>query len=138
MKRFSIFLAAVLISLTICPAVAQARSSENIMSYSVNALQGDESGNIDIDISLFATKSFPKIGVLKISLYEWNGDYVTTIWGDSSNGLLAPSSTYHFAKTYTYEGTPGTLYFAVVTLCAGTVSDYQTRTARTPMVRAPY
>lgn len=138
MKKISLILSMVLISLLICPIAAQARASENIANHEVNALQGDGRGEISIDFVVRATASLPKIGALKITIYKANGDYVKTIWGNTSNGLLSPKSGRYYSNTYTYEGTPGVSYYAVVTVCAGTATDYDTREITTATVRAPY
>lgn len=138
MKKLSLLLAAVLISITVCSAVAQARASENISNYSANAVQGDSRGEIHIDFSVRAPQSFSKLGALKIVIYKANGDYITTIWGSTSNGLLSPQSGRVYACSYPYKGTPGTSYYAVVTICAGTAADYDIREIKTPVVRAPY
>lgn len=79
-----------------------------------------------------------KLGALKIEIYKTNEEYVKTIWGNTSNGLLSPRSGRYYSNTYTYEGTPGVSYYAVVTICAGTVTDYDTREITTSTVRAPY
>ena len=138
MKKISLVLSVVLLSLLICPVSAQARASETIVNYTVDAGQGDERGEVSIDFTVRATASFPKIGALKIEIYKANGDYVKTIWGNTSNGLLSPRSGRYYSNTYTYEGTPGVSYYAVVTICAGTATDYDTREITTSTVRAPY
>ena len=79
-----------------------------------------------------------KLGALKIEIYKTNEEYVKTIWGNTSNGLLSPRSGRYYSNTYTYEGTPGVSYYAVVTICAGTATDYDTREITTSTERAPY
>lgn len=138
MKKISLLLAAVLISLTFCPVVAQARASEYFMSYSANALPGNERGEIKIDFSVHATGTFSKIGALKIEIYKANGEHMTTVWGSPSNGLLSAQTNYVYGRTYTYDGVPGTSYYAKVTLCAGSLTYYETREMTTPMALAPY
>ncbi len=138
MKKISLMLSVVLLSLLICPVAAQARASEYIVDYEVNAGQGDNEGEIGIDFMVHATAFFSKLGALKIEIYKANGAYVKTIWGNTSNGLLSPRSGRYYSNTYTYEGTPGVSYYAVVTICAGTAADYDTREITTSPVRAPY
>lgn len=137
-KRLCVLLAAVLICFTICPVFAQARASEYLNSYSVNAVEGDSRGQIDITFTVRATNTFSKLGALKIVIYKSNGDYVTTIWGSTSNGLLSPSSGRYYGYSYPYKGTAGVSYYAVVTICAGTATNYDTREVTSPVVRAPY
>ena len=101
MKKISLVLSVVLLSLLICPVSAQARASETIVNYTVDAGQGDERGEVSIDFTVRATASFPKLGALKIEIYKANGDYVKTIWGNTSNGLLSPRSGRYYSNTYT-------------------------------------
>ena len=138
MKKMSLLLSVVLFSLLICPIAAQARASESISDYKVDVGVGDKRGEISIGFMVRATASFSKLGALKIEIYKANGDYVKTIWGNTSNGLLSPRSGRYYSNTYTYEGTPGVSYYAIVTVCAGTATNYDTREATTPTVRAPY
>ncbi len=138
MKKISLVLSVILLSLLICPIAAQARASESISDYKVYIEAGDGRGEVNIDFLVRATASFPKLGALKIEIYKANGDYVKTIWGNTSNGLLSPRSGRYYSNTYTYKGTPGVSYYAVVTICAGTATDYDTREITTSTVRAPY
>lgn len=119
---------------SIC-AHAQARSSDYFNGYYVSAHQGDGWAEIDIEADITANWSVPKIGVLKIEIYRSNGSHVTTIQGTTSNGLLSPKNNFCHGVIYTYRGVPGTSYYAIVTLCAGTNTDYDTRVVRTQTVR---
>ena len=138
MKKASIILAALLSCLLIAPTFAQARASEYIAFSTAIASPGDERGEVNIEFSVRTEKVLSKIGALKIEIYRSNGSYVTTIWGSTSIGLLSPKSGCIYAATYPYKGTPGVSYYAVVTLCAGTATDYDTREITTSTVRAPY
>ena len=139
MKKISLVLSVILLSLLICPIAAQARASENIGSYKIDMEEGDGRGEISIGFTVRATASFPKIGALKIAIYKANGEYyVKTIWGNTSNGLLSPNSGRYYSNTYIYKGTPGVSYYAEVTICAGTATNYDTRMVKTPVVCAPY
>lgn len=106
MKKMSLLLSVVLLSLLICPIAAQARASESISDYKVDVGEGDKRGEISIGFMVRATASFSKLGALKIEIYKANGDYVKTIWGNTSNGLLSPRSGRYYSNTYTYKGTP--------------------------------
>ena len=138
MKKISLIFAAVLASLLICPVMAQARASEYISNYTVSASEGDSRGTVNFTFSIRATKTVSKIGALKIEIYQSNGNYITTIWGNATNGLLSSKSSPIYGYNYPYKGTPGTSYYAVVTICAGTATDYDTREVTTSVVRAPY
>lgn len=54
MKKISLVLSVVLLSLLICPVSAQARASETIVNYTVDAGQGDERGEVSIDFTVRA------------------------------------------------------------------------------------
>ena len=101
MKKISLVLSVILLSLLICPIAAQARASESISDYKVYIEAGDGRGEVNIDFLVRATASFPKLGALKIEIYKANGDYVKTIWGNTSNGLLSPRSGRYYSNTYT-------------------------------------
>lgn len=139
MKKTSFVLAAVLSILLVCPigAQAQTRSSQYLGTYAASISQGDTSGEIVVNFSIFAEKSLPKIGALKIDIYRTSGDRAVTIWGSTSNGLLSPKSSIRYSYSYTYKGIPTVSYYAVVTVCAGTSTSYDTRTVKTSVVQAP-
>lgn len=128
----------VLICIIGTQAYAQTRSSDYFMRYSVSAHQGANRGEMDIECDIRADGIVPKIGVLTIEIYKSDGNRVTTIQGTTSNGLLSPQSSVAHIVTYTYKGVPGTTYYAKVTLCAGTNSDYDVRNVQTQKVTAPY
>mgnify|MGYP000761811796 CR=1 FL=1 len=133
-----LFVSAVLICSVGTQACAQIRASDYVAWYSVSSYQGENRGQIDIECNIRAKWAVPKIGVLKIEIYQTNGDHVITIQGSTSNGLLSPKSSIAHIVTYTYKGVPGTTYYAKVTLCAGTNSDYDVRNVQTQRVTAPY
>lgn len=116
-------------------AYAQTRASSYIEAYSVSAQRGTHRGEVDIAAMITANCAVPKIGVLKIEIYKSDGTHITTIQGTTSNGLLASKSSFTHGLTYTYKGVPGMSYYAKVTLCAGTSSDYDTRFVRTQTVQ---
>lgn len=128
----------VLICIVGAQAYAQTRSSDYVAWYSVSAYQGEKRGQIDIECNIRAKWAVPKIGVSTIEIYKSDGSHVTTIQGSTSNGLLSPKSSLAHIVTYTYNGVPGTTYYAKVTLCAGTNSDYDVRYVQTQKVTAPY
>lgn len=138
MKKVSIIFAAVIASLLLCPALAHARASEYIGGYTVEVSEGDTQGTVIFGFLIRAKEPVAKIGALEIRIYEANGDCVSTICGNTSNGLLSSKRCLSYGSTYSYKGTPGTSYYAVVTLCAGPATNYDTRKVTTEAVRAPY
>lgn len=142
MKRWRALLAFFVSLALLCAAGththAQTRASDYITRYAVSASQGERTGQVSIRCDITAKRSVVKIGVLKIEIYQSNGSRVTTIQGTTSNGLLSPESSFAYIVTYTYKGVPGITYYAKVTLCAGTNSDYDVRYVQTQKVTAPY
>lgn len=132
------FICVVLVCIAGTQAYAQNRASDYVREYSVSARQGDQRGEVDIKCDIRANWNVPKIGVLTIEIYQSDGSHVTTIRGTTSNGLLSFQSSVAHIVTYTYKGVPGTTYYAKVTLCAGTNSDYDVRYVQTQRVTAPY
>lgn len=132
------FVSVALICITGTQAYAETRGSDYIKRYSVSAYQGSSRGAMNIKCDIRANWAVSKIGVLEIKIYESDGSYVTTIRGSTSNGLLSSESSFAHIVTYTYKGVPGTTYYAKVTLCAGTASDYDVRYVQTQKVTAPY
>lgn len=92
-------------------------ASEHFSTYQAIMVQGDGSGQLDIEYSVRATGPMVTTGVSKIEIYKSTGEFVTSIFGGTYNGLLATSTAYH-SGVYTYTGTPGTTYYAVVTVYA--------------------
>lgn len=139
MKKLSFVLAALLSILLLCPANAQAqtRASQYILSGEANISQGKTDGEIIVKFSVLASTSVPKIGTLKIDIYRTSGDRAATIWGSTSNGLLSSKSTTRYSYRYSYKGIPTVSYYAVVTICAGTSTNYDTREVKTSVVQAP-
>lgn len=132
------FVSVVLICIAGTRGYAQTMASNYIAGYTVSAQQGGSRGQVSIYSYIKANGVVPKIGVLKIEIYKSTGALVTTIQGTTSNGLLSPKSNVAHTVTYTYNGVPGTTYYAKVTLCAGTNSDYDVRYVQTQKVTAPY
>lgn len=142
MKKWRSLLAFCMSVVLICVAGAQAyaqtRASSYVADYYVSMHQGEGRGQVDIDCNIRANWAVPKIGVLTIAIYKSDGSRVTTIQGTTSNGLLSSKTSVVHGLTYTYNGVPGTTYYAKVTLCAGTNSDYDVRNVQTQKVTAPY
>lgn len=115
----------------------QPLASEQFTSYSAILTQGSGSGQLNITYSVWGKNEMTKIGVSKIEIYKSTNSYATfTVFGDTQNGLLATSTSYH-SGVYTYTGNPGTSYYAVVTVYASNSSGTDTRTITTSTVTAP-
>lgn len=144
MKRIVTLALALMMTISCClggtPTVSAvdvgARASLTLSDYNAMLRAGTNSGQIKIGYTVTASKPADSVGVSSIVIYKSNGSYVTTITGTTANGLIINSSSSH-EGTYTYSGTSGAYYYAVVTVFAkvGTISD--SRTITTATVKAP-
>lgn len=138
MRKKAIILIMAVSMMFACVSVAQARASEYISNYTIYAEAGDNPGEIDIIFGVQGTPGVTKLGATSIKIYKSNGVHVTTIWGSTSNGLMATAGNRYFENTYTFVGEPGTSYYALVTCYAGNASGSDTRQGMTPTIKAPY
>ena len=101
-------------------------ASEQILACAAFAFTGSQSGQVDFEFNILANGPMISMGASKIMIYKANGEYVDTVYGTVSNGLLATFTAAH-GGIYTYPGESGTSYYAVVTLYAydGQSSDSQ-------------
>lgn len=137
MKKASFILAILLSLFLICPAFAQARASDYLAYTVVDIVPGNNQGELNLSFSVRSMSTVSKLGIQKIKIYRSDGSYVTTITGSVSNGLLSPKNSAFYANNYSYKGTPGVFYYAVVTVCAGPSTNYDTKTVKTSVVQAP-
>lgn len=139
MKKTPLIMAIIVSLLLVCSvgAQAQTRSSEYLSGYRASIKCGTNSGELLINFVVQAEKSVPKIGALKIDIYRTSGDRAATIWGNASNGLLSSQSRMLYTYSYSYKGIPTVSYYAVVTVCAGTSTNYDTREVTTSVIQAP-
>lgn len=75
------------------------------------------------------------IGVASIVIYKSDGSYVTTIKGSTANGLIS-FNTDRKNGSYTYKGTSGVSYYAVVTITATAGSETDNKTITTNRAQA--
>ena len=121
-----------------CYTIAEAAevwASDILTSYTVALAQGSSPGELvvkyDVRCNAAAT-----VGVESIVIYRSTGAYVTTITGTTSNGLLKDEA-YRCSGTYTYQGTSGTYYYAIVTVSADSGTIHDSRDITTSTVKAP-
>ncbi len=137
-KLFSSFLACIMILSCCGSALAtdtEPYASLSLASTHATASTGQNSGEVRINFSATASKSASLIGASIITIYKSNGTYVTTIYGSTSNGLMA-SGVSRKTGSYTYKGTPGTSYYAVVSLGATAGGESDSRNITTNVARA--
>lgn len=118
-------------------SIAPMRASDYFSYYSAAATGGTE-GDVAISIGIRATKTMSSIGATKIVIQEkdgnrWKEAYTKT--GTIYNGLLNSDASSYWGS-YTYSGTSGKTYRAIVTLCAKDSSGGDSRTVTTNSVVA--
>lgn len=140
-KKLLSIIAATIILVTCCP-IANAsdirpRASEYLSQYTVALTEGDSTGEIKIVYSIIPSRKATVAGLSQIEIYKGNGSYVTTIYGDTTNGLLTTLTTAYCSGTYVYSGASGTSYYAKVTVYGGNTTGSDTRVITTRTVIAP-
>lgn len=111
------------------------RSSYTLTAHRAYVTTGSNTGEIKINYEVGASKLSSPIGVSSIVIYKADKSYVTTIRGSTSNGLMVNSDTKK-SGSYTYKGTSGVSYYAVVTMSATAGSEYDSETVTTGTARA--
>lgn len=84
---------------------------------------GRNPGEVNVTFDVSARGNASTLGASLIKVYNRNGSLVKTAIGTTSNGMLSSGSRYR--GSYTYTGSSGTSYYAVVTFFAkvGTKTD---------------
>lgn len=142
MKKYRITLLAIVVMLIItnfCGTTASAsvtRSSPTLSSYSAVATRGSSAGKVIITYDVCANAIASSLGVSKIEIYRSNGTYVTAIYPTTLNGLKTSNAMWH-RSSYTYSGTSGVSYYAMVTVFATINGVTDSRTVKTNTVTAP-
>lgn len=135
-KRFVSFLLVMSFVCALCCGIAAAtatRASDILSSYHVASDQGSGTGEFNVKYDVRADLS-GTIGVESIEIYKSNGVYVTTIYGTTENGLMK-AKAYRCSGTYTYTGSAGASYYAVVIISADSGSIYDSRQITTNIVK---
>lgn len=127
--------------LTCCMGVASASSkvelyaSSTLSYYEVNMVSGGK-GSAYINFSVNSIKLADELGVKVIKIYKSNGDYVKTVYGSVSNGMIYQDGMCH-NDFYEVSLTSGVTYYAEVTVFATVGSTTDSRTVTTSTVKIP-
>lgn len=144
LKRMIAFIAVLAVAVA-CVGPAYAASGSNIpqasptlTSYTVCLDPGDNKGELDISFDVTATGWADSLGVSYFEIHRASdGALVDTVYGSTSNGLRRESAFTH-TNTYTYSSvTSGVYYYAVIAVSAEIDGIHDSRTLRTPSVKAP-
>lgn len=128
----------VVLALALCGgSLAAVQGSTTLLAYGVWAYTGDNSGELDIHYEVESNYTADALGISVLKIYKSDGTHVDTIYGSLSNRLIAKGQS-SVNRVYTYEGDPGTTYYAVATVTATIGEDYDyrivtTNTATTPL-----
>lgn len=142
-KKYSLILIAIVLSTSLIisstpVAEAAVTESDYISSYSVIIDAGDGNGEIDVSYSITSVAGvMAQVGVIKIVVYRQNGFTYKTIYGTTSNGLMATNTNGH-AGTHTIQCVPGYSYYCKVTFYVGDGSNGDFRTVTTRTISAPW
>ncbi len=119
-------------------AESPARASLYLSSYGayLSAESSSYTGTLNIEFDVVAAQRSDYVGVSELIIYKSNGSRVAAITGSTRNGLLRANALAH-AYTYLYNGTPGTSYYAVVTVYAEKDGGSDSRTITTNTCVAP-
>ena len=143
LKRTIAFIAMLAMSIACVGPVYAANSvnkpeaSPTLISYAVWLEPGTKSGELRVTFDVTAAGRADRLGVSYFEIHKAsNGELVDTVYGTTSNGLV--SSGFSYTYTYSYTGaTPGVKYYAVVSVFAEILPDFDSRTLRTVSVEAP-
>ena len=140
-KRLLSIIATLALFVACCPIAyasdIQPRASEYLSQYTIALTEGDSAGEIKVIYSIIPTRKATVAGLSKIEIYKENGSYVTTIFGNTTNGLLTTLTTAYCSGTYVYSGVSGTSYYAKVTVYGGNATASDTRNITTRTVASP-
>ena len=109
------------------------QSSLTLTDYISELTSGNDTNKIRINYEVYSNGIASSIGVESIKIYKDNGSYVTTIWGNTSNGLIRTNSSVHLG-TYDYTVSTDGAYYAEVTVFARIGTNYDSRTVTTSTI----
>ena len=112
------------------------QSSLTLSEYSAVLTFDSNTNEITIDYDVSSTSPADSLGVESIKIYRSNGNYVTTILGTTSNGLIKTSSSMHVG-TYSYTLSTVGSFYAEVKVFARIGTDYDSRTITTSTITLP-
>lgn len=141
-RIISIALALILAITMVSPVIAaepepdDINASNYLTAYGAYLYSDGTHGKLKLSYEVYATNYMSSVGVYKIEVRKSNGTLYQTIWGSTSNGLLATNA---IQKTgvYTLNVTAGSSYYCKVTVIAEDSAGADTRTVRTGTVACP-
>ena len=113
----------------------EARIINILKGYSAGMTTVINSGEIKIQYGASTYETASVIGVSSIEIHKSDGSYVTTIYGNPNNSLMA-RNTKSKGGTYTYRGTSGVSYYADVRISATVNGQTEVKLVTTNTARA--
>ena len=138
LKRTCSFIFSLAFVAALCSTAFEAenRASTTLNFYNISCAAGSKNGELRISYDVRAKSTADSIGVSSIALYSSGGVYMTTILGNTSNGLIDSNSVI-CKGTYSHTAVSGNSYYAVATVFAEIGDDYDSRVVTTKIVTAP-
>ncbi len=138
-KRLFAFIFSFALVSSLCFSISFAsenRASKTLSFYNVICKAGSKSGELRFSYEVRANTTADSVGVSSIVLYNSAGVYMTTVLGNSENGLTKADALSN-RGTYSHTAVSGNSYYAVVTVFAQIGDEYDSRNVITDLVTAP-
>lgn len=132
----SFMLSVIMISSFCMTSAAEAesyRASSTLSRYYAELFSGNSKGEVVVSFDVKANLTASSVGIESIDFYTDDGEFVESVSGSTSNGLIDNSTGFH-GGDFEYDLPPGESYYAEVTVFARIGSDYDSRTVTTSTV----
>ncbi len=120
-KQALIFASLILLIASICQVASAAeispRASLYLSNYGAYLYEGTAKGTVRVEFTVSGTRRSERVGVSKLSIYEGDGTFVTSVTGSVANGLLGEDLKTYMGH-FTYYGEEDTVYYMVLTMYA--------------------
>lgn len=120
-------------TLTSAVEIEPFRASLTLSRYSADLFSGSSKGKVTVSYDVRASKPASSVGVESISFYTEDGNFVASVSGTTSNGLVCTDTMLH-GGDYEYSLPSGEYYYAKVTVFAIADGAYDSRTVTTSTV----
>lgn len=133
--KTTLFILIVAVILSTTAFAVESRASDYIRSTEPEISASN--GKVTVDFSIYATGVMSSVGAKKIVIYTSTGTPVKTYSYTNTNySYLMASNKLSHSASVTYDGTPGTSYYAEITFYAGNSSGSDSITESTSVVKA--
>lgn len=112
------------------------RASRYLNMYSASLTSFGVTGQLNLAYEVYATDDMVDVGVFCLIVRNSNGTIHQTIWGSTTNGLLAANTWYHLGD-YTLNLTSGNTYYCSVYFIAEDANGSDVRKITTQLAVCP-